>query len=254
MQFRRMTIMSKMGKKFMALLVIFTSIISFLPVGFKGQAANAATIGTDATTIQVNVSGSTTALTARTDTTTKEEIYTTQSVESAGFDISVKDVRTDVDTLETQAKNTKQSTSGIVGQKVEIVSINGTPVTDTVTLTDIGIGITSYSQVLGIPSRIGTTITGLPLGVNKIQYKTTITTQDIVYTPAVTDISGNITQGATTVPKDPVDTVYANQKLTIEHATTYVVNKISPMTFKAYVGQASSFNDSDVIDDSTLNT
>jgi len=245
--------MNKMKNKFIALLVAFTSIVSFSTVGFSGQAADAATIGTDATTIQVNVTGSTTALTATTDTVTQEEIYAVEGVE-AGFDISVQDVSTDATTLETQAFASKQSTSGIVGQKVEIVSINGTPVTDTTTLNDIGIGITNYSPVLGIATRVGTTITGLPLGVNKIQYKITITTQDIDYTPAVTDSIGNIIQGATAVPQATADTAYANQELTIEHATAYVVNKINPMTFKAYVGQASSFNDSDEITDSTLNT
>ena len=252
--------MNKMKNRFVALLVIFTSIISFLPVGFSGQAAKAATIGTDATSIQVNVTGSTTALTARTDTTTNEEIYTVVGVES-GFDISVKDVRTDAATLEAQAKTSKQSTSGIVDQKVDLISINGTPcytdADNTIInpiLNDIGIGITNYSKILGIPDRIGKTITGLPLGVNKIEYRITITTQDVVYTPEEKDSSGTVTQVATTEVKAPVPTTYANQKITIEHATTYVVGKINPMTFKAYVGQASSFNDSDEISDPTLNT
>ena len=45
--------MNKMRKRFIALLVVFTSIISFLPIqfGFSGQAANA--IDANATDIEV---------------------------------------------------------------------------------------------------------------------------------------------------------------------------------------------------------
>jgi len=252
--------MNKMKNRFIASLVVFTSIISFLSVGFDGQSVNAATIGTDATTIQVNVTGSATPLTVRADTTTNEEIYTTANVEDA-FDITLKDVMTTTQDLQDQALQNNISTSGIIKQQVDIVSINGTSnetAEGQAILSDIGIKIEDAENLPGATTkRIGKKVENLPLGVNKIEYKITITTQDVVYTAATSVLNAdgtytNTNESITT--KDPVVTSYANQKITIEHATTYVVNKINPMTFKAYVGQATSFNDKDEIDDSTLNT
>lgn len=249
--------MSKIKNRFIALLMVFTSIISFLPAGFGGQAALAATIGTDATTIQVNITGNATALTPRTDTTTTEEIYTTENVQDA-FDITLKDVRTTEANLIKEAKDNNKSTSGIIEQNIEIVSINGTDCTTTEgkeIIKDIGITISNSEN---LPSatvkRVGKKISGLPLGVNKIVYKIAITTQDIDYTAEKKDSNGNVTQEEQATPDTPVSTSYANQKITIEHATKYVVNKINPMTFKAYVGQASSFNSNDEIEDVTSNT
>jgi glucan-binding YG repeat protein len=248
--------MSKMRNKFIALFVVLTSIISFLPVEFGGQVAKAATtVNTDATSVQVNVTGSTTALTPRTDSTTNEQIYTTENVTDS-FDITLKDVMTTTQDLEDEALQNNQSTSGIIKQQIDIVSINGVSnETDAgrQILSDIGITIAdSENPPNATVARVGKKVLGLPLGVNKIVYKITITTQDVTYT-AVTDDSGKVTSESAT-PKDPVIIPYANQGITIEHATTYVVNKINPMTFKAYVGQASSFNDSDEISDTTLNT
>ncbi len=240
--------MNKIKNKVIALLVVFTSIISFLPVGFGGQAVSAATIGAEATTVQVSITGDKAPLIATIDATTKEEIYTTEGVQS-GFDISVTDVITDATTLAKEALATKQSTSGIIAEKIEIVSVNGT--TDLTTLNDIGIKISNYSIVLGIPKRLGTTITGLPLGVNKIEYKITITTQSVDYIAQVID--GTNTIPATTHVNDPSETTYANQKITIEHATGFAVGKIDPMMFKAYVGKASDFDpNTDEILDGTL--
>ena len=69
--------MNKMKKRFIALLVVFTSIISFLPVGFSGQAAKCSYYKRRCNCHTSICDGSTTALTATTDTTNQEEIYTT---------------------------------------------------------------------------------------------------------------------------------------------------------------------------------
>lgn len=97
--------MNKMGKKVMALLVVLTSIISFFPAEFIGQAVNAATTTSDPTAIYVYNANATTPITATTDTTTNKAVYSSQMAENeAGkFDVVVNDVRTDDKTLENEA-------------------------------------------------------------------------------------------------------------------------------------------------------
>lgn len=234
--------MKKVGKKFMALLMVFASIISFLPAGFGGQAANAANISTDSTTVQAYETGSPTPLPVRTDSVTKEIIYTTANV-TTGFDITVKNEKTTTQKLIDEVNKTSQSTSGITEQKVDIVSINGTPcykdTNNTIlndTIVEIGIGIEDFADVPNTPSRIGKKITGLPLGVNKIEYKITITTQTVNYVKPTKDVNGNDVAQDPKV-NTPEITAYASQKLTIENGTKFVVNKINPMTFNAYIGK-----------------
>jgi hypothetical protein len=122
-QFRRTTVMRKMKKKFIALLVVFTSIISFLPVGFNGQAAKADVV-TDASTVRINVDGSSTPLTTRTDSTiTDATIYTVPDPQSA-FDITVKDVSKTTNEWITDSQTQKAPLTGVIGQKVILVSLN----------------------------------------------------------------------------------------------------------------------------------
>lgn len=251
--------MNRIKNRFIALLVVFTSILSLFPVGFSGQGVKAATVDSKATTIQVNVTGSATALTARTDATTSEQIYTTKNVTDS-FDITVQDMRTSTQDLIDLVKKNSQSASGIIDQKVDIISINGTSNETTegkAILDTMGIVI-SDSQNLpnAATERVGKSIKNLPLGVNKIVYKITVTTQTVEYVPAVYEDAAKtvLVSPATYNEKTPVVNAYANQSLTIEHATTYVVNKIYPMTFKAYVGQSSAFDSNDVINDDALNT
>lgn len=243
--------MSKINKRFIALLVVFTSIISFLPVGFSGQ-ANAAAVSSAGTTIQVNITGNPKALTATTDTVTNKQTYTTENVEN-GFDITLEDVRAaeDLETAESelvnQALTDNQSVTGIVDQKVEIISINGTSCTTAQgksTLAEIGIEISEAENILNASTkRVGKTIKGLPLGVNNIEYKIIITKQTVNYTPAVTDSTGKIITEEKANASAAVETSYANQQMTICHANGYVVNKISSMLFKAYVGQSTNFDE-----------
>lgn len=251
--------MSKIKSRFIALLVLFTSVVSFFSVGFGGQVANAATIPSDATAIQVYVTGSTTPLTPKNDGTDNEDIYSTPSYSADGFDVVVKNL-TVTDLLD-QANSKKSSgsgtVSGIIGQSVEIVSINGTSCNTAEgqsILSELGIAITDSADPNTSRDTIGKKITGLPLGVNKIKYKLTVITQDIDYTAAVTstDSNGNTTTtSASVTPHDPVEKDYAAQDITIYHGTKYAVNKISSMLFKAYVGSATNFDEDtdEVLDD-----
>jgi glucan-binding YG repeat protein len=253
--------MNRINRRFIALLVVFTSIISFLPVQFNKQIANASTITSEATTIKVYVDGSSTELTATTDSTTDEKIYSTTTYKSSGFDIVLEDVSTTEADLIAEAISSKASVSGIVGQEVEIISINDTSYSTTegqAILDELGIEISDAEDPDSSTAIVGKKITGLPLGVNKISYKITITTQDIDYTAAVTttntDGTTTTTTEAITTASTPVEKSYATQELTIYHGTQYATNKIESMLFKAYIGSSTYFDDdTDEIEDDDIN-
>ncbi|EKQ50498.1 MULTISPECIES: cadherin-like beta sandwich domain-containing protein [unclassified Clostridium] len=236
--------MEKLKNRFLALLIAFTSITSFFPASFIGQVANAATIGTDAKTIQVSADGTT--LTSRTDG--NEIIYSTANVTNKfAITLNASDIVTS-DTLYDNAMLNNTATSGITAKKVEIVSINGTR-WDTsdgygILHDQMGIDVTTYSNPSSSSSnRTGVVISNLPFGVNKIEYKITITTVDVKYTPAYTDPTDHTKDTPeSAVIQSPVDTVYDNDDITIEHGTQYVVGKIDKMIFNAYVGDSTVFD------------
>lgn len=241
--------MNKLHKRFIAMLVIFTSLISFLPMKFGEQVAKAATAGTD---IEVTTESSTTPLTPAVDSSTQETIYTTAGIKKE-FNITVSDVRTTEEALTQLAKNTKTSQSGIINQEIEILSINGIQGDGVGTdsnpnFSTIGVEISDYANpVSANEKRVGVTISNLPYGVNKIVYKvktTTLTMNCDVTTDSAGNSVANVTKGS------EVESDYKNGQLTIEHATTYAVSKINPMVFNAYIGSQDISNES-TIDNNT---
>lgn len=234
--------MNKLHKRFIAMLVIFTSLISFLPIRFGGQVAKAATEGAD---IQVSAYGSTTPLSSTVDTTTSknEVIYTSESTEE-GFNITVSDVRTTQDKLTQLAKDTQSTQTGIISQSIEILSINGVKSSGVGTDSDpnfstIGIQINDYANPSSASQkRLGKTIMNLPYGVNKIEYKvkTTTLTMNCEMVNGV-DTNGNPIKVASVTKGEQVDSNYGSEFLTIEHGTQFAVNKINPMIFNAYIGE-----------------
>lgn len=279
--------MRKINKKFIALLMVFTSVVSFLPVGFSGQEAKADVL-TDASTSRINVDGSSTSLTRRTDSTINEEIYNTKSLESA-FDISVKNVSKATNEWVADSKNQKTSITGVIGQKVILQSINGTKLvtSDGVTPNQAGYDIvkgmginvsgnlvsdgsvSNDSQLNSISTdsnntnvgpiqvdgindpRIGVRIQDLPAGVDKITYTVQVDTIAVTYTPTL-DSNGNPTTSGTAAAGS-VATKTVSKSITIEHGSDYAISKIDSMLFKAYVGDATAFDSTDTIQDSTKN-
>lgn len=248
--------MKKMKKRVMALLVVFTSIISFFPAEFIGQAANAATTST-ATAIQVSVDGSSTPIAPTTDTSgsNPETIYTDTGTTGA-YDITVQDL-TEPDLVK-QVETNKATQTGIIAQSVQILSINDISCTTTAgqaALADLGITISNAPNLTSSTTpRIGEAIKGLPLGVNKISYQVVVTTQTVDYTTTTTtDSNGNTTTTGVTNPETPVSTTYDGGTITICSGTSYTTNKIQSMLFKAYTGTASYFNSDDTISDTTAN-
>lgn len=248
--------MKKMKKRVMALLVVFTSMISFFPVEFIGQAANAAT-SSSATAIQVSVDGSSTPITPTTDTSgsTTEIIYADTGTTGA-YDITVQDlIESD---LVKQVETNKATETGIVDQSVQILSINDISCTTTAgqaALADLGITISDAPNLASSTTpRIGEAIKGLPLGVNKISYQVVVTTQTVDYTTTTTtDANGNTTTTGVATSETPVPTTYNGGTITICSGTSYTTNKIKSMLFKAYTGTASYFNSDDTVNNATEN-
>ena len=256
--------MNKVKNRFIALLVVFTSIISFLPVGFSGQAAKADDI-TDATTVRVNITGENSQLTSRVDSTTNQTIYsTTEIVEPTssqtdkGFDITVKDVTKDVSQLETEAKGDQtkiNSATGIVYQEIQLISINGIALSDTTSLIDLGI---SYHDISGTginnENVIGKRIVGLSLGINQISYKVKYKTRKVIYTPTL-DSNQKPTGSGTFDDGTEVDhNSTSNSNMTIEQATSFVTTQIQSLLYKSYVGNTSDFGVNDEIANDKNNT
>ncbi len=279
--------MRKIKKKFIALLMVFTSIVSFLPIGFSGQAAKA-DIATDASTSRINVDGSSAALTSRTGDDTEGTIYNTQKLETA-FDVTVKNVSKSTDEWINDAKNQKASITGVIGQKIILKSLNGTSLLEADGSTPkqagyditkgMGVNITGNvvsdgsvgydtqlnsiasdntnsnigpQQVDGINDpRVGVRIQDLPAGVNRIVYDVQIETISVTYTPTL-DSNGNPTTTGTATAGSVI-TKKTQSTITIEHGSDYAIQKLDSMQFKSYVGNPSLFDSNDIIQDQTQN-
>ena len=258
--------MRKIKNRFIALLVVFTSIISFLPIGFSGQAAKAAT--SDATNVRVRISKQTSDLPSRTDSTSNEKIYTSVELvspgtdRSIGFELTVKDVHRELSDLinEVQADPTKsKSVTDITRQRIVIKSINDVPLStdangkaidDTGVLTDMGVSITDIDGTTDANGEkvYGKRLVDLPLGINKIQYEVIVTTRTVTYTAPIKDTSGTVITDAKLDQGTEVDSKSTSSNdLTIEHGTKFVIQKIEKLQFKSYVGETADFTQDDQI-------
>jgi len=259
--------MRTIKNRFIALLVVFTSVVSFLPVGFGGQTANAAATSV-ANTIRVRVSNATTELPSRTNSTSNEKIYTSEEPientnKKTGVELTVKDVhRTLSDIInEVQADPTKSKTvTAITKQRVQIDSINevaistssdGTSIDDTGILTEMGISITDLDGTNDAngEAMYGKRLLNLPLGINKIEYQVILTNRTVTYTAPVKDattgeviVAAKLDQGTDVEEKNA-----SSSNFTIEHGTKYVTKKIQTLQIKSYVGTTSDFTADDQI-------
>ncbi|MCE5222193.1 MAG: cadherin-like beta sandwich domain-containing protein [Clostridium sp.] len=224
--------MNRMGKRFVALVVIFVSIISFLPIklGLNGQAANAITT-------QIQVSGKPT-LTGDNVTITNGEYITQQPYEN--FTLSVDDKIID------NINNISIGQTGVMAQEVIIKAIDGIKLdgvdlsANNAKLAEIGCSISDgdilYTDNSG-NKKIGATITSLPFGVNKVEYQIKETT---IFNKGktVTDATGKTTIVDDLQPEvvNYFPSSATTQEIIIQHANGFVQGKISPMVFDAYAG------------------
>lgn len=237
--------MSKIKNRFIALLIVFTSIISFLPIqlGLNGQAANAITT-------QLQVSGTPTQSGDKI-TITNGEYITQQPYTNFTLSVDYKIVDPD---------NIAIGQTGVIDQKIIIKAIDGIKLNEITSeavlkanndkLSAIGCSI-SVGNILFTDKNgkktIGSTITELPYGVNKIEYQIKETT---VYNKgkATTDSSGKIVMVDDLQPA--VDNYFPSsqttQEIVIQHANEFVQGKIDPMVFDAYVGDTISAYNADL--------
>lgn len=253
--------MRKMKNKFIALLVVFTSIISFLPAGFGGQTAKAAdiTIPEEARIHVYDGSGNVpTEITAATDSKNGEQYYPSKFTQnqSGTIDIALKNVSTTQSAVYSEAYDKSLTSSGsitkITEQKVEITAVNGITWTSDADrdtkLKELDMSIIASSY----PGIIGQRINGMPLGVNKIKYNITVTTTTYKYTAPVyeynTTTKTNDLKTPASVSTAEVNPItYSNQEATIYFGAEYITNVINAMTFKAYVGDSAYFDANDDI-------
>lgn len=215
--------MNKMTKRFMALVIVFASIISFLPmqIGSNGKAAKAF----DSTATDIQVKGDGTA--DGTVDSSRQPIYSTAGG-STYFSFTVKDIRVTNDALITAL-----DTPTVTDQEVIIKSINRIRLDDSSTsaanlqaLKDMGLTIgTSFDAT---NKRIGAKITGLPLGMNEITYTVKVTEKTrILANPS--DPNDKTTKLIVTSPEDDEKTI------NIEHGNGFVQDQIPYIEFVDYI-------------------
>lgn len=226
--------MNKVGKRFIAMFVVFTSIVSFLPMKFgeNGQAVNAAAVSVT----DIRVSGE--ALTSGDKVTASNDVYTTENMFEY-FTITVPN-KTYTGTIE--AGKTE-----IINQEIIIKSINGIKLEGTLdekneALKKIGSSITEGTIKFDNDKYIGARINGLPFGVNKIEYQIKETTQENKKIEDATNPNGYREE-----LQAPVTSVYPseqqNKKITIQHGKKYVQDKIESLKFNSYIGKKSNYDE-----------
>lgn len=219
--------MNKMGKRLMALVVVFASIISFLPIqiGSNGKAANAITS-------QIEVSGKSKE-SNDSITVTNGEYYTQGIYEY--FKLSIDNKMVD------NINNIPIGQKGVTQQEIIITSIDGISLeglsvdkkNEKLTEINSSIVVGTYTDNSN-NKKVGVTINNLPLGINKIGYR--IREQTVLNVGKVTD-PANPTVKSNEF-QTPIDEYFPGQndesQIVIQHANSFVQNKIPYIDFADY--------------------
>lgn len=221
--------MKKTGKRFVALSIVFASIISFLPIQFgsNGKAANAMTT-------QIQVGGD--PVSSGTITTVGTDEYATD-YQYDNFTLAV-----DYKVVDNQ-DNIPIGSSGVIEQEVIITNIDGIDLDgDTLEannekLSVIGVSIGEGTELFTNKSNsqtIGVEISGLPFGVNTIKYRIRETTVYNKGQQDPTDSTKTINYFQTAVD-NYFPSKSGSQEMVIQHANSILQSKISKMTFNSYL-------------------
>ena len=224
--------MKKIGKRFVALSIVFASIISFLPmqIGSNGKAANAMTT-------QIQVSGASSESGGSISTVSQTEYATDNRYSSFTLSVDYQ-----VKTLGDIAIGQK----GVVEQEVIVTNIDGIELNGatlqenndklSVIGTKIGEG-TELITDLNNKKKIGITIYGLPYGVNIIKYRIREKQifnkgkQDPAYP---TDTTKKI-DDYQYLEDEYYPSKTGSAEMTIQHANKFLQGKINPMVFDSYL-------------------
>jgi glucan-binding YG repeat protein len=217
--------MKKMGKRLMALFVIFSSIISFLPIhmGLNGKAANAAI------TADISVSG-----TAKRQgdkiTLSNGEYFTDYIYDS--FKIGVDNKVTSLDKIPI-------GETGVIEQEIIITKIDGIDL-DNLTidqknakLSNLGINLVAgpYTDDNNV-KKIGVTINKLPLGVNRIKYR--VREKTVFNEGKLNNVTKQMEDFYTNYDEELYPGPNDSKEIVIQHATGFVQQKIPYINFVDY--------------------
>lgn len=251
--------MKKIGKRFVALAIVFISMMSFLPIRFgsNGQAVNAITT-------QIQVSGTPAENNAGPVKIINGEYATDERYND--FTLSV-----DYKIKSKTVAEIPIGQSGVIEQEVIITKIDGIqleapPDLDNVTdpnqadtlvnevlkknndkLDAIGVKINRGTEVITDKNgnkRIGIKITGLPFGVNIIEYRIR---ERMTVNEGEKDTSSNDPNAKKSKFVDKSSEYYPSKSgsdtVVIQHANKFVQNKINPMTFNSYIGEKNKYDE-----------
>ncbi|MDO5517571.1 MAG: cadherin-like beta sandwich domain-containing protein [Clostridium sp.] len=219
--------MKKTWKRFVSLLVVFASIMSFMPIqfGYNGQAANAAP--TD-----IIVSGTATQSGDKI-TMVNGEYATNQPYSNFQIAVPIEIVN---------ESDIKIGSKGVLEQEVIITSINKIKL-DGLTLdeknaklADIGVHISQGDVLYNSTKTIGVSIDGLPFGINRIEYRVRekTSTNKGQYIDANDPSKGMVDYYVQDEAYYP--STQTSSELVIQHANKFVQKKINPMIFNSYIG------------------
>ena len=238
--------MNRIVKRYLSLLIVFASIISFIPLEFAmnketAYAASTYNIPDEYLKVQVNDSAK------KVLTEGKDELdgypYFDSSQGGSYFDITIKTYSEDI---EKKLENIKNSATGdtegeitsITDLDIVVTSLNNIDLTNssgTTALQELGITIKETPSNT-ISGRKGIRIENPPLGVDKIQYRLEGTVTKTKYKVTVSDT------GKKTIERVGNDVVDSNkyiakneENIIINNGTDFVGNNVD-LTFEQYIG------------------
>lgn len=260
--------MNKIGKKFVALLVAFFSVMSFIPIQMKisekpANAATAMNFNIPDEYLQVQVSSEGKFLPEGIDDLTSYP-YFDSSQGSDTFDISIKQYNEDIEKkLEDIKKNATESTEGyfysIEDTDLIITGLNNIDLTN-------GTGIAALQELTGIQDPIvdipagviqgrkGQRIVQTPYGVDKVQYRIEGTVIKTTYKVTVSEDGKTKTIQRVGADEELTEKyIAANEKnIIINNGTDFVGDNVE-LVFDQYIGTGNAKEDelNDILDADT---
>ncbi|MDO5517152.1 MAG: cadherin-like beta sandwich domain-containing protein [Clostridium sp.] len=270
--------MKRVGQRFVALLVVFASILSFLPIELlnNGQAASAATdtkrvvtvsSGQNPNDIKMHVRKYSSADDKRgteiksTINSDDEVIFTETGGDTTTYGIAVDDITLNEDQakelLQKQyqsdlAKNPNMSLDGltyqmnvITAENINVTSINQI---NSSNFGSVGISVENTEKYTNIGSKENwfyRKINNIPFGINKIIYELTATQIKYIYDPNTGNCSPETLNDISGSIKTTTITVKSSDTFFIYNGTQYVNRQVKKLVLDQYVGSLEDFNKDD---------
>lgn len=270
--------MKRIGKRFVALLVAFASILSFLPIECLNnvQKVNAATdskrvvtvsSGQDVNNIKMHVrkySGTDDKRGTEIKSTVNaqnEVIFAEAGGDTTTYGIAVDDITLTKDQaqkmMEKQyqadlAKNPNLSVDGltyqmdvITAENVKVTSINQI---NSNNFANVGISVDDIDKYTNVGSKENwfyRKINNIPFGINKIIYELTATQIKYIYDPATGSCTPEKLNDISESIKTTTITVKSSDTFFIYNGTQYVNRQVKKLVLDQYVGSLEDFNKDD---------